>query len=71
MHRPSRRHRTLDRQLDLDLFPPPQASVSIPAPGWSALPDQTRQAVTGLMTRLLIAHAGGAVVEPGSDGDER
>ena len=27
-------------------------------------------AVTGLMTRLLVAHAGGRA-EPGSDGDER
>jgi hypothetical protein len=27
--------------------------------------------VTRLMTRLLIAHASGAVPMPGSDGDER
>jgi hypothetical protein len=69
MHRLPRRHRTLDRQLDL--FPPPRTSTPLPAPGWDALPDRTRQAVTGLMTRLLIAHAGGMIVEPGSDGDER
>ena len=55
----------------LDLFQANQASASISAPGWSALPDQTRQAVTGLMTRLLIAHAGGAASQLGSDGDER
>ena len=69
MHRLPHRPRALDRQLDL--FPPPQASTLIPAPGWSALPEQTRQAVTGLMTRLLVAHAGGAAPQPGSDGDER
>ena len=69
MHRLSQRPRALDRQLDL--FPPPQASTLIAAPGWSALPEQTRQAVTGLMSRLLVAHAGGAAPQPGSDGDER
>ena len=69
MHRLPRRQPTLDRQLDL--FPRPQTSTPIPAPGWDALPDRTRQAVTGLMTRLLIAHAGGTIVEPGSEGDER
>jgi len=53
------------RQLDLFAGSPP------PAPAWSALPDQTRQALTGLMTRLLLAHAGGAGSEPRSDGDER
>jgi hypothetical protein len=40
-------------------------------PGWNTLPDQTRQALTGLMTRMLVAHAGGAAPESGSDGDER
>ena len=69
MHRPHRRPRRPDHQLDL--FQTSQASASISAPGWSALPDQTRQAVTGLMTRLLIAHAGGAATTPGGDGDER
>lgn len=70
MHRPRHRPRTSDRQLDFFL----QASLPLPpspAPGWSTLPDQTRHAVTGLMTRLLIAHAGGAAPKPGSDGDER
>jgi hypothetical protein len=43
----------------------------IPVPGWNDLPEQTRQAVTGLMSRLLVAHAGGAAPQPGSDGDER
>ena len=69
MHRLPQRPRALDRQLDL--FPPPQASTLIPAPGWSALPEQTRQAVTGLMSRLLVAHADGAAPQSESDGDER
>ncbi len=34
------------------------------APGWSILPDQTRQTLTSLLTRLLIAHAGGTGLEP-------
>ena len=69
MHRPYRRPRTLDRQLDLFAGSPPPTPGS--APGWSALPEQTRHAVTGLMTRLLIAHADGETHEPGSDADER
>ena len=69
MHRLPQRPRALDRQLDL--FPPPQASTLIPAPGWNDLPEQTRQAVTGLMSRLLVAHAGAAAPQPGSDSDER
>jgi hypothetical protein len=40
-------------------------------PAWSALPDQARQTLTALMTRLLLAHAGGAKSEPRSDRDER
>jgi hypothetical protein len=42
-----------------------------PAPGWSALPEQTRHALIGLMTRLLMAHANETAHEPGSDADER
>ena len=69
MHRARCRPRRPDHQLDL--FPSSQASTLIPALGWNDLPEQTRQAVTGLMSRLLVAHAGGAVPQPGSDGDER
>ena len=68
MQLPRRRSRTPDHQLDLFLarpFPGPST-----APGWSALPAQARQAVTRLVTCLLIAHAG-AGPKPGSDGDER
>jgi hypothetical protein len=42
---------------------------------WSALPDQTRQALAELLTLLLTAHAGGARQEldelPEGDSDER
>ncbi len=73
MHRPRprRRPRTQDHQADLFLSSPPPTPSSVP--GWSTLPDQTRHAVTELMTRLLIAHASGAAPEPepGSDRDER
>ena len=68
MHHP-RRPRTPDRQLDLFAQSPPPTPGS--APGWSALPEQTRHAVTGLMIRLLIAHATDEMHEPGSDADER
>lgn len=71
MHRPRRRPRTQDHQPDLFLSSPPPTPSSVP--GWSTLPDQTRQAVIGLMTRLLIAHASGAGPGPGpgSGRDER
>jgi hypothetical protein len=41
----------------LDLFGPPRAvSCDRPPPEWRVLPDETRQAVTGLMTRLILEH---------------
>ena len=40
------------------------------APGWSTLPHQTRSAVTGLVSRLLIEHAGGETRDRRSDADE-
>jgi hypothetical protein len=52
-------------QLDLFAGSPP------PTPAWSALPDQARQTLTGLMARLLLAHAGGGKFEPRRDRDER
>jgi len=69
MHRPRYRPRSPDHQLDL--FPSSQASTLLPVPGWNDLPEQTRQAGTGLISRLLVAHAGGTALQPGSDGDER
>ena len=43
-------------------------------PAWSALPEPTQRTLTGLLTRLLVAHA--SVVpkldaQPEGDGDER
>jgi hypothetical protein len=69
MQHPRHRHRTQDRQPDLfALIPPPAPDL---APGWSTLPDRTRQAVTSLMTRLLIGHVADAAPALGSDADER
>ncbi len=55
--------------LQLDLF-----EKSLPPPGtpaWSALPDPTRHVLTGLVTRMLVAHAAAAATLSGSDGNER
>ena len=67
MHR--HRRRTSERQPDLFLPPPPLSAVA--NPGWNSLPYATRQAVTALMTRLLVAHAAGAAPEREEDADER
>lgn len=69
MRRRHRRPQRPDHQPDLFRESPPQASG--PAPGWSALPEQTRHTLIGLMTRLLMAHTNGTAHEPGSDADER
>lgn len=73
MPRQRRRNRGPYRQLDLCLASPPAAPDA--APGWSTLPDPTQQALTSLLTRLLIAHAGGTAPElgahPEGDADER
>ena len=45
-------------------LPPPGA------PSWSTLPEPTRRALTGLVTRMLIARAGAEAVAPeGGDDD--
>jgi hypothetical protein len=57
------------RQPDLfGTIPPP---TSDPTPGWSSLPDRTRQAVTSLVTRLLVGHVADGAPAAGSDADER
>jgi hypothetical protein len=61
--------RTPNRQLDL--FEEYASPSTEGMPTWTTLPDQTRRALTGLMTRLLISHASAVVIEAGSDGDER
>lgn len=68
MHRHRHRPRMPERQPDLFLtVKPPEAYT---APGWDSLPDPARHAVTALMVRLLIAHAGDTVRETGGDADE-
>ena len=63
-HRRHRRTQTLDRQLDfLDPNPPSARGAT---PQWSSLPQQTRCALTGLVTRLLVDHAGGETRDPRS-----
>jgi hypothetical protein len=69
MHHSRRRPPTPDRQADLFLTHRLPSADS--APGWNALPDQTQHAVTGLMTRLLLAHADGKTAELEGAGDER
>jgi hypothetical protein len=66
-HPRRRRPQTQDRQPDLFANAP---STRRGAPGWSTLPHQTRSAVTGLVTRLLIEHAGGETRNPRGDADE-
>ena len=67
-----RRPRLPLHQLDLWLVSPPPELAG--APRWSALPDQTQRTLTGLLTRLLMAHPGVADQELGpaeGDSDER
>ena len=40
----------------LDLFGLPDAKHPTPPFQWQQLPEETRQTVTGLMVRLLVAH---------------
>jgi hypothetical protein len=65
-----RRHqtRTLNRQLDLLDPNPPSARCA--GPQWNSLPHQTQCALTDLVTRLLIEHAGGDMCEPRSRADD-
>ena len=61
MQRPRRRPSRSCHQLDLGLASLP-APLAV-APAWCALPQPTQWTVTELLTRLLIAHAGGVVPE--------
>jgi hypothetical protein len=70
MQRLRRRRRAPQRQLELLPADRPPAWPDA-APAWDALPDRTRQGLTGLMVRLLVAHAGGAASAAGDDADER
>ena len=54
----------------LELFPERTPLPPPGAPSWSTLPEPTRRALTGLVTRMLIAHARPAAVAPeGGDDD--
>ena len=61
------RRRAIPPNRPLDLF---STSLST-MPSWERLPARTRQAVTTLLARMLLAHARGPSQEPGSDTDER
>ncbi len=65
MPRPSHR----PPNLQLELFPEKTPLPPPGAPSWSMLPEPTRRALTGLVTRMLIAHAGAEAPAPG-DGDD-
>jgi len=68
-HRPRRPHRQLE--LLLAAMPAPADA----APRWTSLPDPTRQALTGLLTRLMVANAANAGLPPNAvpkgDADEQ
>lgn len=66
MPRPSRRPPTPQLELFRESAPLPPPG----APSWAALPDHTRRTLTRLVTRMLIAHAGAAPLEPTDDGDD-
>jgi hypothetical protein len=66
MSRPPRRPSTPQLDLFANGARPPRPAV----PTWPMLPDQTRRTLTGLVTRLLIAHAGAGPVEPTDHGDD-
>jgi hypothetical protein len=54
----------------LELFTESMSPPVDGAPTWTTLPDQTRRTLTGLFTRMLIAHAAVAAPEPEGDGDD-
>ena len=58
---PGQHHRLVSPQgqvQQLDLFAPLHtARCDRPTPEWGMLPEETRQAVTDLMTRLILEHA--------------
>ena len=56
MSRPSRRLPSPQLELFPQKTPPPSAG----APSWTTLPEPTREALTGLVTRMLLSHADAA-----------
>jgi hypothetical protein len=66
MPRPPRRSSSPQLELFQERAPLPPRG----APTWTTLPVQTQRALTGLMTRMLIAHVGAVALEPEDDGDD-
>ncbi len=54
----------------LELFEKDAPPVPPGTPLWTALPDKTRHALTGLVTRMLIAHASVPVMMSEDDDDD-
>ncbi len=53
------RHNRRSKPHQLDLFAPPVVCGANPVPDWRALPETTREALTILITRLILDHAHG------------
>ena len=51
----------------LDLFGGDRPRAAVDTPAWRELPEETRAALTGLMVRLILGHAGAN--RPGSSGE--
>ena len=47
-------HRSTTTQFDLFAAP---GDAAVPMPGWGALPEEARRALTRLMVQLLLDHA--------------
>jgi hypothetical protein len=59
-----RRHQRRPCQIgyqnrQFDFFAPEPPTGLAPTLDWSALPEETRRELTGLMARLFVGHAGG------------
>lgn len=65
-----RRHQTQTPDRQLDLLDPNPPSARCASPQWNSLPQQTRCALTDLVTRLLVEHAGGETRDPRSRADD-
>ena len=66
--RDRRPERPVSRVPQSDLFAPSPAASGPGTAVWRALPGGTRQALTGLLPRLLLEHRGSA---PGRGGGRR
>jgi hypothetical protein len=53
----SLRHQHQSRTQQFDLFGEPDGDGAVQSPEWQALPNETRQALTDLMVRMILDHA--------------